>query len=129
MATATATRLTPVVHPIRNGKEFDAAVVELDTLIDRDPKEGTAAYDRMELLTILIEAYEAKHLPAFEPVTPQELVRFMAEQKGLDQKSLADLLGGRSRLSEFYNGVRSLSRNQIVKLRETLGIPADLLLE
>jgi HTH-type transcriptional regulator/antitoxin HigA len=129
MATATATRLTPVVHPIRNVKEFDAAVVELDTLIDRDPKEGTAAYDRMELLTILIEAYEAKHLPAFEPVTPQELVRFMAEQKGLDQKSLADLLGGRSRLSEFYNGVRSLSRNQIVKLRETLGIPADLLLE
>jgi antitoxin component HigA of HigAB toxin-antitoxin module len=40
-----------------------------------------------------------------------------------------DLLGGRSRLSDFYNGVRALSRNQIVRVKEALGIPADLLLE
>lgn len=128
MANATATWLTPVVRPIRSGREFDAAVTELDALVDVDPREGTGAYDRMELLTILIAAYEEKHLPPFEPVAPQELVRFMAEQKGLDARSLADLLGGRSRLSEFYSGVRMLSRNQIVKLKEALGIPADLLL-
>lgn len=128
MATATATRLTPVVHAIRNGKEFHTAVAELDALIDADPREGTRAFDRMELLTILIEAYEEQHLPPFEPATPQEVVRFMAEQKGLDASDLAHILGGRSRLSDFYNGVRALSRNQIVKLKDALGIPADLLL-
>jgi HTH-type transcriptional regulator/antitoxin HigA len=80
------------------------------------------------LLTILIEAYEEQHLPAFVPATPQEIVRFMAEQKGLDSNDLASILGGRSRLSDFYNGVRALSRNQIVKLKNALGIPADLLL-
>ena len=81
MAPATATKVTPVTHPIRNGKEFASRVAELDALIDADPREGTRAYDRMELLTILIAAYEDQHLTPFEPATPQELVRFMAEQK------------------------------------------------
>ena len=128
MGTATATKPTPVLHPIRNGKEFQSAVIELDALIDADPREGSVAYDRMELLTILIGAYEEQHLPPFEPATPQEIVKFMAAQKGLSATDLAHLLGGRSRLSDFYNGVRALSRNQIVKLRTALGIPADLLL-
>ncbi len=128
-ATATAIRLTPVVHPIRDGKEFDTAVSELDALAYADPKEGSPASERMELLTILIAAYEEKHLAPFEPSSPQEVVRFMAEQKGLDAAELADLLGGRSRLSEFYNGVRALSRGQIIKLKAALGIPADLLLD
>ncbi|MBC7789844.1 MAG: hypothetical protein H7Z74_07845 [Anaerolineae bacterium] len=128
MATATATKPMPVVHAIRNGKEFRTAVIELDTLIDADPKEGTNAYDRMELLTILIAAYEEQHLPPFEPATPQEIVRFMAKQKGIGAAELAELVGGRSRLSDFYRGVRDLSKTQIVALRDALGIPADLLL-
>ena len=41
---------------------------------------------------------------------------------------LVDLLGGRSRLSEFLGGTRDLSKSQIVRLRDALGIPADLLL-
>ena len=82
----------------------------------------------MELLTILIAAYEEQHLPPFEPATPQEVVRFMAEQKGIGSAELAELLGGRSRLSDFYRGVRDLSKTQIVALRDALGIPADLLL-
>lgn len=128
MATATATRPTPVVHAIRNGKEFHAAVIELDALIDADPKEGSLAYDRMELMTILIGAYEEQHLQPFEPATPQEIVKFIADQKGLGANDLAQILGGRSRLSDFNNGVRALSRNQMVKLKDALGIPADLLL-
>src|SRR4051794_24701571 len=116
MSTATAIRPRPVTHAIRNGKEFEEVVAELDTLIDADPKEGTVLYDRMELLTILVEAYEQKNLPELKPASPQEMVRFMAQQKGLDNVALAHLLGGKSRLSEFYRGVRELSRNQITAL-------------
>ena len=82
----------------------------------------------MELLTILIAAYEEEHLPPLKPVSPQEVVRFMVEQKGMTQGALADLLGGRSRLSEFVNETRELSKAQIIRLRDALGIPADLLL-
>lgn len=127
-ATATARKGAPVVRPIRNGQEFESAVTELDFLIDQNPQEGTLAHDRMELLAILIGAYEEEHLPSFEPASAQEVVRFMAEQKGVTQAALAEILGGRSRLSEFFNGTRSLSKTQIIRLKESLGIPADLLL-
>jgi len=119
---------TPVVKPIRSEQEFDRVVAELDELANTSPKEGTAAHDRMELLTILIAAYEDEHLEPFKGASPQELVRFMADQKGVTHASLADMLGGRSRLSEFFSGTRDLSKAQIVRLRDALGIPADLLL-
>ena len=72
----------PVVRPIRNAKDFERTVNELDYLAGLDPKEGTSEYDRMELLSILIAAYEEEHLPPFVPASPRELVQFMAEQKG-----------------------------------------------
>ncbi len=118
----------PVVRPIRSRTEFDRVVSELDALVDADPRPGTAAYDRMELLTILISAYEDEHLEPIKAASPQELVRFMAEHKGVSNASLAKILGGRSRLSEFFNGTRDLSKAQILRLRDALGIPADLLL-
>ncbi len=128
MTSRAASKAIPVVRPIRNSKDFEAAVAELDYLVDLDPKEGTPAYDRMELLGILIAAYEDAHLPPPDQATPQELVQFMAEQKGLGSQELAELLGGRSRLSEFLNGTRELSKAQIMRVRDALGIPADLLL-
>lgn len=75
-----AAKARPIDRPLRTGKEFEEAVTELDHLADLDPQEGTPAYDRMELLGILVAAYEEAHLPPFEPATPRELVQFRAEQ-------------------------------------------------
>ena len=118
----------PIQRPIRSRAEFEQVVEELDHLIDVNPKTGTEEHDRMELLALLINAYEAEHVSPPAPVTPQEMVRFMAEQKNVLPGELAELLGGRSRLSDFYNHRRPLSTGQIIKLRERLGIPADLLI-
>lgn len=57
-----------------------------------------------------------------------DLVQFMAEQKGMSRAELAEIVGGRSRLSDFMSGKRELSKGQIQALRDKLGIPADLLL-
>jgi HTH-type transcriptional regulator/antitoxin HigA len=61
-------------------------------------------------------------------VTPQDVVDFMLDQKGMSRADLAEVMGGRSRVSEFFSGKRELSRGQIEALRDKLGIPADLLL-
>ena len=53
----------------------------------------------------------------------------MLAQRGLARSDLAEPMGGRSRVSEFFNGKRALSTAQIVALRELLAIPADLLIE
>jgi HTH-type transcriptional regulator/antitoxin HigA len=52
----------------------------------------------------------------------------MLEQKGLDRSDLDDVMGGKSRVSEFLNGKRELSKSQVEGLRRLLGIPADVLL-
>ena len=128
--TARSTRngARPIERPIRSRAEFEQVIEELDHLIDQNPKTGTAEHDRMELLALLIGAYEAEHVPLPTPVTPQQMVKFMAEQKNVSPGELAELLGGRSRLSDFYNHRRPLSTGQIIKLRDRLGIPADLLI-
>ena len=50
-------------HVLRNSKEYRAAVTEIDRLLDADPKRGTAAGDRLEFLSVLVEAYEDEHDP------------------------------------------------------------------
>jgi HTH-type transcriptional regulator/antitoxin HigA len=57
------------------------------------------------------------------------VVAFVMDQKGITRAQLAEWLGGRSRVSEFFRGRRRLSLSQIRTLRDRLGVPADLLLE
>ncbi len=115
-------------RPIRTGKEYDQAREILEQLLREPHDQGSFAYDVLEVLSILVEDYEDRRVPELPDASPQEIVRFMAEQQGLKQGDLALIMGGRSRLSDFMNGKRALSMGQIRTLREELGIPADLLI-
>lgn len=116
-------------HVLRNAKEYKAAVAEIDRLLDIDPRHGTPSYDRLEFLSVLVEAYEDEHDPITESGgTPQSVVAFMLEQKGLTRADLHMLMGGKGRVSEFFAGKRALSVAQIRTLHKELGIPADLLI-
>lgn len=120
------TKRKPIEHAIRNASEYRATIGEIEDLLDAP--SGTADADRLELLSILVEVYEAATLPAVRNATPQEIVQFMAAQRGIERGALAALMGGRSRLSEFLAGKRDLSKSQVTALRDSLGIPLDLLL-
>jgi HTH-type transcriptional regulator / antitoxin HigA len=116
-------------HVLRNAREYRAAVAEIDALVDEHPKRGSDAYDRLEFLSVLVEAYEDGHHPIDETEgTPQSIVAFMLEQREMTRSDLAPLMGGKARVSEFFAGKRRLSVEQIRSLRDALGIPADLLI-
>ena len=77
---------------------------------------------------MLVEDYESRHHPIDDSnLTPQDVVDFVLQQRGMSRADLAPLMGGRSRVSDFFNGKRALSKGQIEALREHLHIPADLL--
>jgi HTH-type transcriptional regulator/antitoxin HigA len=115
-------------HVLRSPEELQAAVTEIDRLLDLDPQPLTREYDRLELLSVLVEDYESRHNPIDDSgITPQQVVDFVLEQRGMTRADLAPLMGGRSRVSDFFNGKRPLSRGQMEALRRDLGIPADLL--
>ena len=47
------------VRPIQTEADYDAALAEVEGLMDAAP--GTPEGDRLEVLVTLIEAYEARH--------------------------------------------------------------------
>ncbi len=50
------------------------------------------------------------------------------EQMGLTNADLADLIGGKSRVSEIMNHKRNLTLRMIRILNEKLNIPAEVLI-
>jgi HTH-type transcriptional regulator/antitoxin HigA len=117
----------PRPHVLRTEEEYEAAIAEIERLLDEGSEEGTEAFDRLELLSVLVEHYEEERYP-MEAVSPQEAVSFMLEQKGMARAELEEVMGGKSRVSEFFSGKRELSKTQVEVLHRELGIPADILL-
>ena len=115
-------------HVLRNAREYKAAVAEIEDLLDREPRRGSEEYDRLEFLSVLVEAYEDEHDPMDETGTPQSVVTVMLEQSGKTRADLSPIMGGRARVSEFFAGKRRLSIEQVKRLGDVLGIPADLLI-
>lgn len=114
-------------HLLRTEAEYEAAIAEIERLLDEDVAHGTEGYDRLEFLSVLVEHYEEERFP-MDSVSPQDAVLFMLEQRGMDRSHLDDLMGGKSRVSEFFSGKRALSKSQVEALHRELGIPADILL-
>jgi len=115
-------------HVLRTEEEYDAAIARIEELLGEDPVAGGDEHEELQFLSLLVEAYEDEHYPMGERGTPQSIVEFMLEQKGMDRNDISEAMGGRSRVSEFFSAKRALSRGQIERLRNLLGIPADLLL-
>jgi HTH-type transcriptional regulator/antitoxin HigA len=113
---------------ITNELDYEAALAEIEELVDRDPERGTREGDRLELLGLLVEDYESKQLQVAAP-TPVEAILFRMEQEGLTRRDLAPYLGGRSKVSEVLSGKRPLSLSMIRALHAGLGIPARLLIQ
>jgi HTH-type transcriptional regulator/antitoxin HigA len=114
------------LRPIRTKREHAAALQEAESLWDA-PK-GSAAEDRLLVLTLLIEAYEREHFLVAAP-DPIELLLHVMEARGLSRKDLEPYIGSRARVAEVLNRVRPLTIEMIRRLCSGLGLPADVLIQ
>jgi HTH-type transcriptional regulator/antitoxin HigA len=113
------------IKPIKTERDHQKALKEIEKLWDARP--NTAKGDRLEVLITLVEAYEQKH-HRIEPPDPIEAIKFRMEQLDLKPSDLADILGGRNRVSEVLNKKRKLTVEMMRSLRKRLAIPAASLL-
>jgi HTH-type transcriptional regulator/antitoxin HigA len=113
---------------IKTVAEYDAALGEIEKLIDLDPKPKTAEAERLELLTLLVENYEAKAFPKSVP-DPVEAIFFQMEQQSLTPRSLIPYIGSRSKVSEVLSRKRPLTLSMIRALHDGFGIPASVLIQ
>jgi HTH-type transcriptional regulator/antitoxin HigA len=114
------------IKPIRSEADYQAALQEIDRLIDSLP--GTPEGDRMDILVTLVEAYEARNFPIPEPDDPVQVLEYYMESRGLSRADLLLFLGSKERVSEILNRKRGLSLEMVRRLHNELGIPADLLI-
>lgn len=114
-------------HLLRNERELELAIREIDELLDRGARPGTEAGERLEFMSVLVKVYEDGHDPLVD-MSPQDVVDFMLDQRNLIRGDLTELMGGRSRVSDFFNGRRELSKNQARALAAYLDIPIAVLL-
>lgn len=113
------------ISPIKSRRDYERTLLRIEQLMDAKP--GTKLGDELDVLTTLVEAYEAKH-HAVSPPDPVEAIRFRMEQLGLTRKDLEALLGGRGRVSEILSKKRGLSLAMIRRIHRTLGIPLESLI-
>ncbi|WP_419662238.1 hypothetical protein Dvar_26890 [Desulfosarcina variabilis str. Montpellier] len=89
------------IRPVKTEEDYDAALARIEELWGTDP--GTPEGDELDVLLVLVGAYEDQHHPVPNP-SPIEAIRFVMEQKGLKNSDLIPYLGSRPQVSEILNG-------------------------
>ncbi len=116
------------VKVIKHRTDYDTAMQRLNELLDLDPHEGTEQADELDLLLVVIKAYERATVPSVT-IDPIEAILFRMEQMALTRKDLEPYLGSASKVSEVLSRKRPLSMAMVRKLHKGLGISADILIE
>ena len=113
------------LRPIRTKREHQAALREIEALWEAP--SGSPEADRLEVLTLLVEAYERKQYPIEAP-DPIDFVLFVMEARAMTRKDLEPYIGSRARVAEVLNRVRPLTLEMIRRLASGLKLPADVLI-
>ena len=117
-----------MVKVIKTDAGYEAALAEIDRLLDNEIAASTPEADELELLTLLVREYESSHYPVGVP-DPIEAIKFRMEQQNLSQRDLVPFIGSRSKVSEVLSGRRPLTLSMMRALHSGLGIPAKVLLQ
>lgn len=112
---------------IRTDDQHRLYLTEIHALMERMPSPGTPDVERLELLSVLVEAYENQRFPVEMP-DPIDAIIFRMEEQGLRQADLVPYFGTRSRVSEVLGRKRPLTVHMIRALSVGLGISAETLI-
>ncbi len=116
------------VRPLKTEADYNRALKQIERHFDREPKRGTAAADRFDMLALVIADYEDRRWP-IEPPDAIDAIRFRMDQAGYRQADLAKLIGSRSRASEIMRRKRHLTLEMAWKLSRQWRIPAESLIK
>jgi len=110
-----------VIHDEAQNGRFVARLEELTCKQVVTPAEEKL----IELLTVLIENFEAQHY-SVQGSGPLDVIRHLMEENHLRQKDLVDVFGTESIVSDVLNGKRDLAKDHIRKLSERFGVSPAL---
>jgi HTH-type transcriptional regulator/antitoxin HigA len=113
------------IQPIKTDADYERALSEIESLWGAE--ENTKDGDKLDILLVIVDAYEKIHHP-IDPPDPVEALKFRMEQMNLSRKDLEPYIGKRGRVAEILNHQRNLTLNMIRKLHSNLHIPLESLI-
>jgi HTH-type transcriptional regulator/antitoxin HigA len=111
-------------HVIHSDEEYQRLTAELLRLDERD-EPSVEEKELAELLTMLVDEYEARRYP-IRKASPQATLRHLMEARGVGQKDLWKLFGSKGITSEVFHGKRAISKVQAKKLAEFFHVSAEV---
>lgn len=115
------------VKVIKSDEQYREYLEEVHSLMRGHPAPGSSDAERLELLSVLVDSYEAHRYPVEAP-DPVDAILFRMHERGLKQSDLVPYFGTRSRVSEVLGRKRPLTVPMIRALAVGLGISADTLI-
>ena len=114
------------LKPIRTEAEHAEALADIERLWDAP--EGSQEADHLEVLVMLVEAYERAYFPVEAP-DPISYLEYIMDARGLTRKDIEAYIGPRGRVADIMNRTRPLFVAMIRRLCAGLGLPADVLIQ
>lgn len=121
-------KIQVMLKPIKNKEQYNIYLARAYELMQSELNPDSKESDELEIISIIIEAYEKENFPIESP-NPIEAISFRLDQLGLSNNDLSKIIGSKSRTSEILNGKRKLSIRMIRKINEKLGISAQTLIK
>lgn len=107
-------------RPIRSERDHRRALKQVESLMVADA--GREASELIELLSTLIEQYEAREFPTPNN-TPREMLEHYLENRGVTRAELARATGiPRSVITNVLAGRRQISKSVAAHLAEYFGV-------
>lgn len=115
--------------PIRTEADNERALSQIEALMNQ-PSLTAAETDLLELLTQLVERFEAEHyaFPSEDQATPLEMLQFLMESNELKQADFVGVIGFKGVVSEVVNGKRGISKGMAIALSKRFNVDAGLFL-
>lgn len=116
------------ISPIMSEDDAILAEQRIEELWDAKP--GTPEYFELDVLSLLLSAYEKKKYP-LPDLDPVEMIKYRMEQMNLSRADLARLAfnGYRSRVTEILEGKRKLNLQMVRTLSEVLKVDPKFLIK
>ena len=114
------------INLIHSEADYQAALARIESLWDAE--DGSAAAEQLEVLAMLVEAYEKAHHPIKAP-DPIDFLHYIMETRGLNRKDMEPCIGPRGRVSDILNRVRPLTLDMIRRLSLEMNLPAEVLIQ
>jgi len=113
------------IQLIKTEADYQTALKRLEEIFDAGI--GTTESDEADILGLLIDEFEKKHYHIDAP-DPIEAIKIRMEEMQLRQVDLAEVIGGKNRVSEILNRKRKLTVEMIRNLAERLNLSPGLLI-